>query len=82
MIERISSDSMIEKLTSERLGSRGNQTRRKDKDTMSDTGGISKGRDREPHHKPPRDDVKNRFKPKKQIENDSDTNEDPDNRSD
>lgn len=45
------------------VASKGNQTRRKDKDLMSDTGGTSKGRPREPHSKPPRD--KNRYKPKR-----------------
>jgi len=82
MIERISSDSMIDRVAYEHFSSRGNQTNRKDKDTMVDTGGSSKGREREPHFKPPRDDVKNRFKPKKKIEKDSDLDEDPDNRPD
>lgn len=53
--------------------SRGLQTRRKDKDLMSDTGGISKGRDREPHNKPPRDDVKKRYRTKRKTEKDPDT---------
>jgi hypothetical protein len=44
---------------------RGNQVRRKDKDLMRDTGGVSKGRDREPSFKPPRDDVKNRHREKR-----------------
>jgi hypothetical protein len=62
------------------VASRGNQVRRKDKDLMSDTGGVSKGRDREPHKKPPRDDVKNRHREKRKTkgELDSDTQSDPD----
>lgn len=47
------------------IAGRGNQVRRKDKDLMQDTGGVSKGRDREPHQKPPRDDVKKRYKEKR-----------------
>ena len=50
--------------------------------TMADTGGSSKGREREPDFKPPRDDVKNRFKPKKVTEKDSDSEKDPDKRPD
>ena len=64
----------------ERIAARGNQVVRKDKDTMQDTGGSSKGRDREPHKKPPRDDVKNRHREKRKTkgEKDSDTQSDPD----
>lgn len=60
--------------------SRGNQTRRKDKDLMQDTGGISKGRDREPHVKPPRDDVKERYRDRRLTpdQQDKDTNENKD----
>jgi hypothetical protein len=49
------------------FASKGNQSQRKDKDTMSDTGGSSKGRDREPNQKPPRDDIKNRYKEKRKT---------------
>ena len=63
----------------ERLAARGQQVMRKDKDTMSDTGGVSKGRRREPNERPPRDDVKNRYKPKRQNEKlDIDTDDDKD----
>ena len=60
--------------------SRGNQTRRKDKDLMRDTGGTSKGRDREPHFKPPRDDVKERYRDRRLTPDklDKDTNENKD----
>ena len=51
---------------------RGLQVRRKDKDLMQDTGGISKGRDREPHAKPPRDDVKKRHKTKRKKKDEKD----------
>jgi hypothetical protein len=63
---------------------RGFQVRRKDKDTMSDTGGSSKGRDREPSQKPPRDDVKktHRTKRKTKDERDPDNDNDPDKRAD
>ena len=59
-------------------GSRGQQVVRKDKDLMSDTGGTSKGRIREPHNKPPRDDMKNRYKPKRQTSDDLDKDTDQD----
>ena len=56
---------------------RGQQTRRKDKDLMRDTGGTSKGRDNEPDFKPPRDDVKKRYRDRRKTpdQNDTDTNE-------
>jgi hypothetical protein len=62
------------------VAARGLQVRRKDKDLMSDTGGTSKGRDREPHLKPPRDDVKkpHRTKRKTKSERDPDIDNDPD----
>ena len=47
------------------VAKRGLQVQRKDKDLMQDTGGTSKGRDREPHKKPPRDDVKERYRDKR-----------------
>lgn len=43
---------------------RGQQTQRKDKDLMSDTGGVSKNRQREPTLKPPRSDSSNRYRTK------------------
>lgn len=59
------------------LGARGLQVRRKDKDLMQDTGGVSKGRDREPTNKPPRDDRKDRYRDKrlKPEQIDKDTNQ-------
>ncbi len=48
-----------------RKAARGQQVRRKDKDLMRDTDGVSKGRDREPNFKPPRDDMKNRHREKR-----------------
>jgi hypothetical protein len=61
-----------------KFAARGNQTKRKDKDLMRDTGGTSKGRDREPHLKPPRDDVKERYRDqrKRPDQKDTDTKED------
>jgi len=63
---------------------RGLQVKRKDKDLMSDTGGASKGRDREPEFKPPRDDVKERYRTKRKTpkDRDLDTEKDPDDRPD
>jgi hypothetical protein len=43
---------------------RGQQTRRKDKDLMTDTGGVSKGRRREPEQKPSRSDSIDRYRTK------------------
>ena len=59
---------------------RGNQVRRKDQDLMSDTGGSSKGRDREPSKKPPREDVKKRHRKKRKNtdEVETDTQDDAD----
>jgi hypothetical protein len=47
---------------------------------MSDTGGVSKSREREPHQKPPRDDVKERYrtKDKPAPERERDTDQDTD----
>lgn len=55
---------------------RGMQVNRKDKDTMSDTGGSSKTRDREPDKKPRREDVRKPFRTKTRTdeEKDSDLN--------
>ncbi len=51
---------------------------RKDKDLMQDTGGISKGRDREPINHPPREDLKNRYRTKDLSPSDRDTDTDND----
>jgi hypothetical protein len=63
-----------------REAARGVQTKRKNKDMMQDTGGDSKGRQREPWVKPPREDLKNRTGPKhlKPSDRDKDTHSDPD----
>ena len=75
---------MAKRIAKEFLASRGNQTNRKDKDNMSDTGGSSKGRLRSPNHRSPREDKRNRYKPKRKPkeELDQDTDLDPDNRAD
>jgi len=61
------------------VGKRGLQVRRKDKDLMSDTGGSSKGRDREPYLKPSRDDMKKNYRTKRKTK---DTRDDIDNDKD
>ena len=52
----------------------------KDKDLMQDTGGVSKGRKREPELKPSRTDLEKRYRKRslKPSERDEDTQEDPD----
>lgn len=69
-----------ERAIAERIAARGLQVNRKDKDLMSDTGGTSKGRDKKTPMKPPREDLKNRWrtkdKPSKEREKDSDKNPD------
>jgi len=67
-----------------RVAARGLQVRRKDKDLMSDTGGTSKVREREPERKPPRDDMKkpHRTKDKPADERDKDTDNDKDTKLD
>lgn len=64
----------------DRVAARGLQVRRKDQDLMSDTGGVSKGRGREPENKPPREDSKknNRTKNKPAVDRDKDTDKDSD----
>ena len=52
------------RISEEMSGSSGHQTQRKDKDLMSDTGGISKNRQKEPEIKPPRTDSHNRYRTK------------------
>jgi hypothetical protein len=54
------------------MGLSGLQMVRKDKDTMSDTGGNSKTRDREPDMKPRREDVRKPFRTKNKTEGEKD----------
>lgn len=63
-----------------RVAARGLQVRRKDKDLMRDTGGTSKGREREPEQKPPREENKkpHRTKDKPAKDRDKDTDNDKD----
>jgi hypothetical protein len=61
---RVALDCMAERVAMGLIGSRGCQTQRKDKDLMSDTGGISKNRQRSPDSKPPRSDSSNRYRTK------------------
>lgn len=51
-----------DRVASHFLAARGQQTQRKDKDLMQDTGGISKNRQRSPDLKPPRTDSHNRYR--------------------
>lgn len=74
----------MEKLT-ERVAKRGLQKKRKDRDTMQDGGGSSKGRKTyRPKDKPPRDDLKKRYRTKNKPadERDRDTDNDRDKRKD
>jgi len=75
---------MVGRVAASFAATRGLQVRRKDKDTMADTGGVSKGREREPELKPPREDGKktHRTKDKPAGERDRDTDSDPDIRKD
>jgi hypothetical protein len=85
---RTSSETMVDRLTMDivagRVAARGLQLNRKDKDTMTDTGGTSKGITKEPEFKPSRTDVKKPFrsKDKPADQRDPDTDTDPDNRKD
>lgn len=60
------------------------QINRKDKDSMTDTGGDSKGLQKTPGVKPPREDLKNPFRTKNQTPDsrDPDLDNDPDKRQD
>ena len=58
--------------------SRGLQVNRKDKDQMSDTGGSSKGRLREPDFKPSREDRIKTERRKNKIPSDRDPDNDND----
>jgi hypothetical protein len=80
----VSFERIADNLVREFFAKRGLQVERKDKDLMQDTGGTSKGRDREPYQKPPRDDVKKRHRLKRKTKNekDPDTDLDPDKRKD
>lgn len=77
-------EAIVQRLSDSILAARGIQVQRKDKDLMQDTGGTSKGRDREPSQKPPRDDVKHRDRPKDKPapDRDRDTDTDKDTNSD
>jgi len=64
---RMVGDTVLEESTGmdrefNREAASGQQLQRKDKDLMSDTGGVSKTRRREPEQKPPRDDSRNRYR--------------------
>ena len=74
---------IADRIAADILSRRGQQRHRKDKDLMEDGGGTSKGRDREPHQKPPRDDLKKRYRKKRKTpsERDPDTDNDPDKRA-
>ena len=61
-----------------RWAAKGQQTRRKDKDLMSDTGGISKGRPSEPNERPPRYDLRKPWNKKKKNPSDMDKDTDLD----
>jgi len=67
-----------------RTAKQGLQLRRKDRDTMSDTGGLSKGPGREPEQRPRRDDVRKPFRTKNKPsdQHDPDTDSDPDKKVD
>ena len=66
------------------IAKQGLTTKRKDKDTMSDTGGKSKGRRREPNERPPRSVGTNRYRKRRKTpeEYDKDNDRDPDKTSD
>ena len=55
---------IADRVAADFMAARGQQVRRKDKDTMQDTGGVSKGRARQPEEKPPREDVTRRYRKK------------------
>lgn len=64
IVRRIALSMLSDRVAYDFLSSRGQQTQRKDKDLMSDTGGISKNRQRDPLIKPPRSDSHNRYRTK------------------
>ena len=71
---------IVEKVAMSVLSTRGMQGPRKDRDLMSDTGGTSKGRELKTPLKPPRDDLKKRYRtkdtPSEHHEKDTDRNPD------
>jgi len=71
---------MVIRIAERTIAKRGLQINRKDKDQMSDTGGSSKGRLREPDFKPSREDsIKTeRRKNKTPSDRDPDNDNDPD----
>jgi hypothetical protein len=73
-------DRLVIGTIAERIAARGVQMNRKDKDMMSDTGGTSKGKPKEPNMKPPRDDCRKPFRSKNKPadQRDPDTDMDPD----
>jgi len=76
----VNREAIVESIVRDVVAARGQQVRRKDKDLMRDTGGVSKGREREPTSKPPRDDSKSRYRQKKLTpeQQDDDTHNDKD----
>ena len=74
----MSTDAITDRLVRQFFAARGLQIKRKDKDLMQDTGGGSKGRDREPDFKPPRDDNKSRHRDKRTKPDDRADKEDDD----
>lgn len=77
-------DRLVVSTIADRMAARGLQLNRKDKDVMKDDGGSSKGMNKEPEFKPPRDDCRKPFrtKDKPANERDPDTDNDPDKRAD
>jgi hypothetical protein len=73
----MSIESIVANLVVSQLGSRGNQTRRKDRDLMRDTEGISKTL-REPEQKPQRDDMRVRYRTKTKTRDEWDVDIDED----
>ena len=63
---------MADRVARGMAAARGLQVVRKDKDTMSDTGGSSKTRDREPDLKPRREDVRKPFRTKNRTDEEKD----------
>ena len=86
--ERIASSlvqgSIAESVARFMVAKRGLQMNRKDSDLIHDTGGTSKGADKDTDQRPPRDDVRKRFrtKDKPADQRDPDTDNDKDKRSD
>lgn len=64
IVRRLVIAALADRVAASVLAARGQQTQRKDKDLMSDTGGVSKNRQRDPELKPPRSDSTNRYRTK------------------